>query len=69
MLADEPTANLDSANGTAVLDLMDDLRDQLGTAFFFASHDPRLLSRMNRVIAMRDGMLESEPALEELCVS
>jgi putative ABC transport system ATP-binding protein len=69
VLADEPTANLDTANGTAVLDLMNDLRRELGTSFFFASHDPRLLGRMDRVIAMRDGTLESEPALEELCAS
>jgi putative ABC transport system ATP-binding protein len=69
VLADEPTANLDTASGTAVLDLMNDLRRELGTSFFFASHDQRLLGRMDRVIAMRDGMLESEPALEELCAS
>ena len=42
VLADEPTANLDSATGGAVLDLMDDLRERMGVAFLFASHDPRL---------------------------
>ena len=55
VLADEPTANLDSATGAAVLDLMDDLRDRLGVAFLFASHDPRLVDRMDRVIPLRDG--------------
>jgi putative ABC transport system ATP-binding protein len=69
VLADEPTANLDSVNGAAVLDLMNDLRRQLGTSFFFASHDSRLLSRMDRVIAMHDGQLDEEPALEETCAS
>ena len=56
VLADEPTANLDSATGGSVLDLMEDLREQLGTAFLFASHDPRLVDRMDRVITMKDGV-------------
>ncbi len=59
VLADGPTANLDSASGAAVLDLMSDLRTQDGVAFFFASHDSRLLSRMDRIIALRDGALIS----------
>jgi putative ABC transport system ATP-binding protein len=57
VLADEPTANLDSATGGAVLDLMDDLREHMGVAFLFASHDPRLLERMDRVVHLRDGSL------------
>lgn len=57
VLADEPTANLDSATGGAVLDLMDDLRERMGVAFLFASHDPRLIQRMDRVIHLRDGSL------------
>jgi putative ABC transport system ATP-binding protein len=59
VLADEPTANLDSASGSAVLDLMNELRTQDGVAFLFASHDARLLSRMDRIIALRDGALIS----------
>jgi putative ABC transport system ATP-binding protein len=59
VLADEPTANLDSSTGGAVLDLMDDLRDRLGVAFLFASHDPRLIERMDRTIQLRDGALVS----------
>lgn len=73
VLADEPTANLDSVSGAAVLDLMDGMRHELGTAFFFASHDPRLLARMDRVITMRDGSLEQPahvtPVKEEQCAS
>jgi putative ABC transport system ATP-binding protein len=61
VLADEPTANLDSATGGAVLDLMDDLRDRLGVAFLFASHDPRVLERMDRVIPLKDGIVELPP--------
>jgi putative ABC transport system ATP-binding protein len=64
VLADEPTANLDSATGGAVLDLMDDLRERLGVAFLFASHDPRLIERMDRVIYLRDGSLVTN--LEQL---
>jgi len=56
VLADEPTASLDSATGAAVLDLMEDLRDRLGVAFLFASHDPRVVDRMDRVITMMDGV-------------
>jgi len=63
VLADEPTANLDSATGGAVLDLMDDLRERLGVAVLFASHDPRLLERMDRVVHLSDGSLVT--SLEE----
>jgi putative ABC transport system ATP-binding protein len=62
VLADEPTANLDSANGAAILDLMDDLRDRRGVSFLFASHDARLLDRMDRVVQLTDGAVE-----EALC--
>jgi len=55
VLADEPTANLDSATSDEVLSLMDELRDQYDVAFLVASHDPRVLARMDRVIAIRDG--------------
>jgi putative ABC transport system ATP-binding protein len=71
VLADEPTANLDSASGAAVLDLMSEMRMQLGTSFFFASHDARLLARMDRIALMRDGTLGdvTSPRLEEKCAS
>jgi putative ABC transport system ATP-binding protein len=62
VLADEPTANLDSASGALVLDLMDDLRRRDGAAFLFASHDTRLLARMDRVVALRDGELFDQSA-------
>ena len=66
VLADEPTANLDSVTGAAVLDLMEDLRDRLGVAFLFASHDPRLVERMDRVIPLRDGAIanDTQPSRE-----
>jgi putative ABC transport system ATP-binding protein len=55
VLADEPTANLDSVTGEAILDLMHELRDQYDVAFLVASHDPRVLARMDRVVTIRDG--------------
>ncbi len=69
VLADEPTANLDSASGAAVLDLMHDLRTQDGVAFFFASHDTRVLSRMDRVIALRDGELVDHVAAHDAALA
>ncbi len=55
VLADEPTASLDSRTGAVLLDLMHELRDQYQAAFLFASHDPRLLSRVDRVVWLSDG--------------
>ncbi len=69
VLADEPTANLDSASGAAVLDLMHDLRTQYGVAFFFASHDARVLTRMDRVIALRDGELVDHVAAHDAALA
>ncbi len=57
VLADEPTANLDSATGARLLDLMHELRDQSRAAFLFASHDPRLLERVDRVVPLEDGRI------------
>jgi putative ABC transport system ATP-binding protein len=63
VLADEPTANLDSVTSDAVLDLMHELRDQYDVAFLVASHDPRVLARMDRVVTIRDGsVVDDRPA-------
>ena len=64
VLADEPTANLDSVTGVAVLDVMEDLRDRRGVAFLFASHDPRVIERMDRVIRLHDGVIANDTQLE-----
>jgi putative ABC transport system ATP-binding protein len=62
VLADEPTANLDSVTSDAVLDLMHELRDQYDVAFLVASHDPRVLARMDRVVTILDGhMVDDRP--------
>lgn len=57
ILADEPTANLDSRTGAALLDLMQGLNRDRGLTFVFSSHDPAVLSRATRVIRIHDGRL------------
>ncbi|MCA9926255.1 MAG: ABC transporter ATP-binding protein, partial [Anaerolineales bacterium] len=57
VLADEPTANLDTANGEQAMDIMQKLNEETGTAFVFATHDPRVMAYANRVLKMRDGRL------------
>lgn len=55
VVADEPTANLDSAHALEIIDLMHDLNQRSGTTFVFATHDTRLLDRVKRRVMMRDG--------------
>jgi putative ABC transport system ATP-binding protein len=57
ILADEPTANLDTANGEQAMAIMQRLNEQMGTAFVFATHDPRVMSFARRVLHMRDGRI------------
>lgn len=55
VLADEPTANLDTANGEQAMEIMQRLNQQTGTAFIFATHDPRVMGFAQRTIRMVDG--------------
>lgn len=57
VLADEPTANLDTANGEQAMEIMQRLNEQTGTAFVFATHDPRVVGYARRVVRMRDGRI------------
>ena len=57
VLADEPTANLDTANGKQAMEIMQRLNEKTGTAFIFATHDPRVVAFARRVVKMRDGRL------------
>jgi putative ABC transport system ATP-binding protein len=59
VLADEPTANLDSATGAEVLALMESINSSRGTTFIFSSHDPRVMERAARVIHLHDGAIEA----------
>jgi putative ABC transport system ATP-binding protein len=57
VLADEPTANLDSATGAAIIQLMRQVQAELRTTFVFASHDAQLISHADEIFAIRDGRL------------
>ncbi len=60
VLADEPTANLDSAASDSLLDMMEELNRGLGTTFVFATHDPRVMERARRLIRLVDGAIASD---------
>lgn len=57
VLADEPTANLDTANGEQAMAIMQRLNQETGTAFIFATHDPRVMAFARRKVTMRDGKI------------
>jgi len=57
VLADEPTANLDSATGASIIELMRKVQAQSRTTFIFATHDPQLMSHADETFSIRDGEL------------
>lgn len=57
ILADEPTANLDTENGEQVMSIMKKLNRETGTTFVFATHDPRVIKYANRVVTLQDGVI------------
>ena len=63
VLADEPTANLDSQTALALLDLMERLNRQHGTTFLFSTHDPRVMKRARRLIELVDGRIHRDRQL------
>jgi putative ABC transport system ATP-binding protein len=64
VLADEPTANLDSQTAEDLLALMRRLNEEKGMTFLFSSHDPLVISYARRVVRLRDGHLESDTRQE-----
>lgn len=60
VLADEPTANLDSVTAESLLDLMEDLNGKYEMTFVFSTHDPRVIKRAHRVITLEDGKIKSD---------
>ncbi len=60
VLADEPTANLDSENAEALLDSMYHLAREERITFLFSTHDPRVMARAERIITLRDGQIVSD---------
>ena len=65
VLADEPTANLDSAASEALLDVMLELNRDLGVTFVFATHDARVMERSRRLVRMVDGRIDSDEIRSE----
>jgi putative ABC transport system ATP-binding protein len=59
VLADEPTANLDSETGKAIIELMHELNRERGTTFVFSTHDPKVMERASRLIHIRDGQIDN----------
>jgi putative ABC transport system ATP-binding protein len=57
VLADEPTANLDSKTGNALIDLMKSLNQEKGVTFVFATHDPKVMAAAKRVVSLEDGLI------------
>lgn len=64
ILADEPTANLDTQNATQLIDLMRDLNRSLGLTFIFSTHDQRLLEHTPRIVRLCDGQVVTDSASE-----
>ena len=60
VLADEPTANVDSATAHDLLDLMEELNINKGITFLFSTHDERVMSRARRLIQLQDGKLAAD---------
>nr|WP_245964716.1 ABC transporter ATP-binding protein [Trinickia dinghuensis] len=65
VLADEPTANLDSTTGAAILGLMRTMQRERATSFVFSSHDPQLLASADDVVHIRDGNIVSIERMAE----
>jgi putative ABC transport system ATP-binding protein len=55
ILADEPTANLDSQTGSNLIKMMKDLNQQKGITFLFSTHDPMIMNEASRIISLKDG--------------
>jgi len=62
VLADEPTANLDSSTGSELLDTMAALNQRHGTTFVFSTHDGKIMERASRLVWLKDGTVESDKA-------
>jgi putative ABC transport system ATP-binding protein len=60
VLADEPTANLDSTNASILLDMMEELNSTKGIMFIFSTHDPQVMERARRLIRLRDGAVAAD---------
>jgi len=69
ILADEPTANLDSKTGLALIDMMHHMNRTRGATFLISTHDPQIMAKARRVILLRDGQITSDAPVGETGVS
>lgn len=60
IMADEPTGNLDTKSGDEIMDILLDLNDKFETTLIFVTHDPEVAVRTQRIINLRDGLIEAE---------
>ena len=60
VLADEPTANLDSVAAESLLEIMEHLNHEHGMTFLFSTHDPRVMKRAHRILTLEDGVITSD---------
>lgn len=60
VLADEPTANLDSVTAESLLDLMEKLNEEYQMTFIFSTHDQKVIKRARRVVTLEDGAIKSD---------
>ncbi len=65
VLADEPTANLDSHTAEALLALMENLNKEFNMTFIFSTHDARVIQRAHRVITLHDGAVERDEIIQK----
>ena len=64
ILADEPTANLDSASASNLLDIMADMNREEGVTFIFSTHDQRVIDKARRVVTLEDGRIVTDESRE-----
>jgi putative ABC transport system ATP-binding protein len=65
VLADEPTANLDSHNSHNILQTMKKLNRELNTTFIFATHDEKVMQYLNRIVRLEDGKVVKDDQITE----
>ncbi len=63
ILADEPTGNLDTQSGDEIMDILLNLNKTYGTTLVFVTHDPEIAAQTNRIIRIRDGLIEEDKRL------
>lgn len=63
VLADEPTANLDSQTATEIMELMKKMNENYGTTFLFSTHDPLVMEYANRIVPLHDGLIVDQGVL------